>query len=267
MDTDLSGRVAVVTGAARNIGRAVATTLADAGARVAVVYQGDEKNGQETARLITEAGGVASAFHIDLEDLASITAGVESIKDVLGSPDILVNNAAIRPQIPLTKVTPEQWDQVFHVNVRGPFFLTQHLIADMVERRWGRIINMGGLHGYIGSAQRTHVHASKLAVIGMTRGIAFDVAESGVTANVVVPGRIATRRGDLSLYGAQEDSSAAAQTVLVKRMGDPQEVADMVLFLASERAGYMTGQEFFVTGGSFPMRPSPVSIVEKSESA
>jgi NAD(P)-dependent dehydrogenase (short-subunit alcohol dehydrogenase family) len=252
--------VAVVTGAARNIGRAVALTLADAGASVAVVYSTDEKNGLETARLVTEAGGKAQAFGIDLENLDSISAGVEAITSELGSPDILVNNAAIRPQIPLTEVTPERWDHVFRVNVRGPFFLTQKLVPAMVERRWGRIINMGGLHGYIGSANRSQVHASKLAVIGMTRGIAFDLAEHGVTANVVVPGRIATKRGALEEYGAQEDASAAAQTVLVKRQGKPQEVADMCLFLASERAGYITGQEFFVTGGSFPMRPSPVRL-------
>lgn len=258
MDTDLSGRVAVVTGAARNIGRAIALTLADAGASVAVVYQSDETNGLETARMITETGGKARAFGIDLEDLESISNGVDAITSELGSADILVNNAAIRPQISLADVTPERWDQVFRVNVRGPFFLTQKLVPAMVERRWGRIINMGGLHGYIGSANRTHVHASKLAVIGMTRGIAFDLAELGVTANVVVPGRIATKRGALEDYGAQEDASAAAQTVLVKRQGRPQEVADMCLFLASDRAGYLTGQEFFVTGGSFPMRPAPV---------
>lgn len=258
MDTDLSGRVAVVTGAARNIGAAVARTLAEAGARVAVVYQSHADAARDVALEITKAGGTAQAFRVDLEDVPSIPAAAAEIGAALGPPDILVNNAAIRPQIPWREVTPERWDQVFRVNVRGPFFLTQQLLPAMVERRWGRIVNMGGLHGYLGSANRTQVHASKLAVIGMTRGLAFDVAEYGVTANVVVPGRINVNRGAKELYGEPEDPTGAAQTVLVKRLGRPQEVADMCLFLASERAAYITGQEFFVTGGSFPMRPAPV---------
>jgi 3-oxoacyl-[acyl-carrier protein] reductase len=258
MDTNLSGRVAVVTGAARNIGRAVAVTLAEAGANVAVVYQTNEDSASQTVQEITEAGGKARAFRIDLQDLDSIAAGADAINSTFGGVDIVVNNAAIRPQVALTELTPELWDAVFAVNVRGPFFLSQRFIAHMVEQRWGRIINMGGLHGYIGSANRTQVHASKLAVLGMTRGIAFDVAPFGVTANVVVPGRIATSRGDAALYGVHDAPDVAAQTVLVKRMGRPEEVADMVLFLASDRAGYITGQELFVTGGSFPMRPSPI---------
>jgi 3-oxoacyl-[acyl-carrier protein] reductase len=255
MDTELTGRVAVVTGAARNIGRAVAVTLAAAGARVAVVHQGSDA--AETVRTIAEAGGTARAFRIDLQDLASVAAGADAIEAEFGGVDILVNNAAIRPQVKLPELTAKVWDEVFAVNVRGPFFFTQRLLPHMIEQRWGRIVNMGGLHGYIGSANRTQVHASKLAVVGMTRGIAFDVAEYGVTANVVVPGRIATRRGDAALYGAQEDPEHAARTVLVKRMGRPEEVADTCLFLVSERAGYITGQEIFVTGGSFPMRPAP----------
>lgn len=258
MDTNLSGRVAVVTGAAKNIGRAVASTLAGAGAAVAVMYGNDEANAKETVTGIAEAGGRAEAFQLDLQDLDSIAAAVEAVTSRLGAVDILVNNAAIRPQIALGEVTPERWDATFAVNVRGPFFLTQHVVTGMVERRWGRIINMGGLHGYLGSANRTQVHASKQAIVGMTRGIAFDVAPYGVTANVVVPGRIDTTRGDAANYGVHESTDVAAQLVLVKRMGRPQEVADMCLFLASESAGYITGQEMFVTGGSFPMRTSPI---------
>lgn len=258
MDTDLHGRVAVVTGAARNIGSAIARTFADAGASVALIYQTHGRHAEDVVREITNAGGRAKAFRVDLEDLESITSSVAHIRDVLGLADILVNNAAIRPQVPWREVTPEVWDRVFRVNVRGPFFLTQQLLPDMVERGWGRVINMGGVHGYLGSSRRTQVHASKQAVVGMTRGIAFDVAEHGVTANVVVPGRIAVDRGVKELYGEQEDPARAARTVLVRRLGKAQEVADMCLFLASERAGYITGQEFFVTGGTHPMYPSPL---------
>ncbi len=245
-----------MTGAARNIGRAIAQGLSAAGAQVAVVYGGDGAGATETVRLITAAGGKAAPFSIDLADLGSIAAGYEEITAALGPIDILVNNAAVRPRRPLTAVTPELWDTVFAVNVRGPFFLTQKIVPGMMARRWGRVINLGGLHGYKGSAERTQVHASKSAVVGMTRGIAFETAEYGVTANVVVPGRIATRRGAAEMYGAQEDATAAAATVLMKRLGRPEDVADMCVFLASDRAGYITGQELFVTGGTFPLVPS-----------
>ena len=256
MDTNLAGKTALVTGAGKNIGRAIAQALAAAGARVAVGYSGNADGAAETVRLITEAGGSASAFGVDLTDLNSVDAGYQAVVSALGPVDILVNNAAVRPRRKLADVTPELWDTVFAVNVRGPFFLTQKVVPGMVERRWGRIINLGGLHGYKGSAQRTQVHASKAAVIGMTRGLAFETAEYGVTANVVVPGRIAVQRGDVAMYGAQEDSSYAASTVLMKRQGRPEDIADMCLFLASDRASYISGQEIFVTGGTFPLIPS-----------
>jgi NAD(P)-dependent dehydrogenase (short-subunit alcohol dehydrogenase family) len=256
VDTGLIDKTALVTGAARNIGRAIARGLAATGARVAVVYGDDADGAAETVRQITEAGGTASQFRMNLADLGSIAAGHEAVADAFGPVDILVNNAAIRPRRKLADVTPELWDTVFAVNVRGPFFLIQKVVPGMVERRWGRVINLGGLHGYKGSAQRTQVHASKAAVVGMTRGIAFETAEYGVTANVVVPGRIATRRGAVDMYGAQEDEAVAASTVLMKRLGRPEDVADMCVFLASDRAGYITGQELFVTGGTFPMVPS-----------
>ncbi|HEX3646982.1 MAG TPA: SDR family oxidoreductase [Pseudonocardiaceae bacterium] len=256
MDTDLTGRTALVTGAARNIGRAIAVALAGAGARTAVVYSGNKDAAQETVRLITDTGGTAEAFGLDLTDLDSVAATADDVTAALGPVDILVNNAAVRPKRRLAEVTPDLWDHVFAVNVRGPFFLAQKFVPGMVARRWGRVINLGGLHGYKGSALRTQVHASKAAVIGMTRGIAFETAPYGVTANVVVPGRIDTERGDVAMYGAKEDTAQAAATVLMRRLGHPADVADMCLFLASDRAGYITGQELFVTGGTFPMVPS-----------
>jgi NAD(P)-dependent dehydrogenase (short-subunit alcohol dehydrogenase family) len=256
METNLVGEIALVTGAAQNIGRAIAQGLAAAGARVAVGYGGDAEGAAGTVAAISAAGGTASAFHIDLADLGSVTAAYEAVVNTFGPIDILVNNAAVRPRRKLADVTPELWDAVFAVNVRGPFFLSQKVVPGMVERRWGRIINLGGLHGYKGSAQRTQVHASKAAVIGMTRGLAFETAEYGVTANVVVPGRIATRRGAVDMYGAQEDATYAASTVLMKRQGQPDDIADMCVFLASDRASYITGQELFVTGGTFPLIPS-----------
>ncbi|HEY3883506.1 MAG TPA: SDR family oxidoreductase [Trebonia sp.] len=256
MDTNLTGKTALVTGAGKNIGRAIARGLAASGARVAVVYSGNADGAAETVAAIGEAGGTALPFGIDLTDLNSVSAGYEAVVAALGPVDILVNNAAVRPQRKLTDVTPELWDTVFAVNVRGPFFLAQKAVPGMMERRWGRIINLGGLHGYKGSAQRTQVHASKAAVIGMTRGLAFETAEYGVTANVVVPGRIAVNRGDATMYGKQEDASYAASTVLMKRQGRPEDIADMCVFLASDRASYISGQEIFVTGGTFPLIPS-----------
>ena len=256
MDTNLDGKTALVTGAGKNIGRAIARGLAASGARVAVVYSGNADGAAETVAAITGAGGTAHSFGIDLTDLTSVNAGYDAVVATLGPVDILVNNAAVRPQRKLTDVTPELWDTVFAVNVRGPFFLAQKVVPGMMERRWGRIINLGGLHGYKGSAQRTQVHASKAAVIGLTRGLAFETAEYGVTANVVVPGRIRVQRGDAAMYGKQEDHDKAASTVLMKRQGRPEDIADMCVFLASDRASYISGQEIFVTGGTFPLIPS-----------
>jgi 2-hydroxycyclohexanecarboxyl-CoA dehydrogenase len=255
VDTDLTGRVAVVTGGARNIGRAIAETLAIAGARVAVVWQSNESGAKETVEAITAAGNTAQAFHLDLLNLESIGSAVSAIEAALGPIDILVNNAAIRPERELAAVTSELWDEIFGINVKGPFFLTQRLLPGMIERRWGRVISLGGLHGHIGSSHRTQVHASKLALVGMTRGIAYESAPYGVTANVVVPGRIATTRGPVETYGAQMDAGEAAKKVLMQRMGKPQEVAGTVLFLASDQAAYISGQEIFVTGGVFPLVP------------
>jgi NAD(P)-dependent dehydrogenase (short-subunit alcohol dehydrogenase family) len=256
VDTNLAGKTALVTGAGKNIGRAIAAGLAASGAQVAVVYSGNADGAAETVRAITEAGGTALPFGIDLTDLSSIESGYQAVTAALGPVDILVNNAAVRPQRKLSDVTPELWDMVFAVNVRGPFFLAQKIVPGMIERRWGRIINLGGLHGYKGSAQRTQVHASKSAVIGLTRGLAFETAEYGVTANVVVPGRIRVQRGDAAMYGKQEDHDKAASTVLMKRQGRPEDIADMCVFLASDRASYISGQEIFVTGGTFPLIPS-----------
>lgn len=255
MDTDLTGRVAMVTGGSRNIGRAIAEALADAGAKVAVVWQSNEGGAKETVDAISTAGNTAQSFHLNLLDLASIGSCVAEIEAALGPVDILVNNAAIRPERELADVTPELWDEIFGINVKGPFFLSQAVIPGMVERRWGRLINLGGLHGYVGSRHRTQVHASKVALIGMTRGLAYETAPYGVTANIVVPGRIATTRGAAELYGAQMDTTEAAKKVLMQRMGKPQEIASMVLFLASDQAAYISGQEMFVTGGVFPLVP------------
>jgi NAD(P)-dependent dehydrogenase (short-subunit alcohol dehydrogenase family) len=255
VDTDLTGRVAVVTGGARNIGRAICQTLADAGAQVAVVWQSSETGAKETVEAITAAGNTARTFRLNLLELDSIPDTVSAIEEALGPVDILVNNAAIRPERDLAAVTPELWDEIFGINVKGPFFLTQRVLPGMIERRWGRVINLGGLHGYIGSSHRTHVHASKQAVLGMTRGIAYEGAPYGVTANVVVPGRIATTRGPAETYGAQMDAAEAAKKVLMQRMGKPQEIASMVLYLASDQAAYISGQEMFVTGGVFPLVP------------
>ena len=255
VDTDLTDRVAVVTGAARNIGRAICETLADAGARVAVVWQSSESGAKETVESIVAAGNTARAFQLNLLDLDSISSAVSAIEAELGPIDILVNNAAIRPERELAEVTPELWDEIFGINVKGPFFLTQRVLPGMIERRWGRVINLGGLHGYIGSHHRTQVHASKQAVLGMTRGVAYESAPYGVTANVVVPGRIATTRGPAEIYGAQMDAGEAAKKVLMQRMGKPREIASTVLFLASDQAAYISGQEIFVTGGVFPLIP------------
>jgi 3-oxoacyl-[acyl-carrier protein] reductase len=265
------GHTAIVTGANHGIGAATARALARDGCAVlcAFLRTGDPpdpgtpqayrdnraRDAGDVAAAIRAAGGAAAAVEADLSDPAVPARLFDAAEEHLGPVDILVNNAAIRPERDLAAVTPELWDEIFGINVKGPFFLTQRVLPGMIERRWGRVVNLGGLHGYIGSSHRTQVHASKQAVLGMTRGIAYEAAPYGVTANVVVPGRIATTRGPVETYGAQMDAGEAAKKVLMQRMGKPQEIASMVLYLASDQAAYISGQEMFVTGGVFPLVP------------
>ena len=253
MADELIGRVALITGGSRNIGRALALRFSDAGARVALTYNTDAENAEETVRLISERGGTAQAYQAALENPEVPDRLHAEVSADFGTIDLLVNSAAVRPRQVLGEVTAEAFDAVFALNVRAGFLLAQAAAPAMREQGFGRILFFGGLSSYIGQASRAAVMASKLAVVGVARSLAFDLAPEGVTVNVVVPGRIDTERGAVEQYGPARNREAQVALIPVGRMGSTEDVAELCLFLASPAASFLTGQELFVTGGAYPL--------------
>jgi 3-oxoacyl-[acyl-carrier protein] reductase len=250
---ELIGRVALITGGSRNIGRALALRFSDAGARVALTYNTDAENAEETVRLISERGGIAQAYQAALENPEVPDRLHAEVSADFGTVDLLVNSAAVRPRQVLGEVTAAAFDAVFALNVRAGFLLAQGAAPAMREQGFGRILFFGGLSSYIGQPSRAAVMASKLAVVGVARSLAFDLAPAGVTVNVVVPGRIDTDRGAVEQYGPARNREAQLALIPVGRMGSTEDVAELCLFLASPAASFLTGQELFVTGGAYPL--------------
>jgi NAD(P)-dependent dehydrogenase (short-subunit alcohol dehydrogenase family) len=250
---ELEGKVAVVTGGSRNIGRATALRLAGLGASVAVTYQVDAEGANETVRQVGELGIRAVAYQATLEDASVPESIIGLVERDLGPVDVLVNSAAIRPRQPLGEVSAEAFDSVFALNVRAGFLLAQAVAAGMRAREFGRIIFLGGISSYIGQSDRAAVMASKLAVVGLSRSLAFDLAPFGITVNVVVPGRIDTVRGAAEDYGPARDREGQAARTLVGHLGSPEDVAGCCAYLALPSTSFITGQELFVTGGAHPL--------------
>jgi NAD(P)-dependent dehydrogenase (short-subunit alcohol dehydrogenase family) len=240
MDLGLRGKVALVTGGASGIGRAVALSLAREGAAVAV----GDIDADAAAVVAEEAGGRCLAVTLDVAQEASCEAAVEQVTRVLGPVDILVNNAGICPFHTLAEITGDEWDRVLQVNLKGAFTLSQALLPGMMARGWGRIVNVSSMAGKVGGlAAGAHYSASKAGLICLTKSLARTGAGRGVTANAVAPAFIRT-----PLFTEEELAQRATQ-IPVGRPGEPEEVADAVAFLASERAGYITGATLDLNGG------------------
>ena len=249
----IDGRTALVTGAGRGLGRATARALAAAGASVLCAYQRDDAAADRVVGEIRADGGQASAVEIDVRSVDQLRSAVSELRATDTTIDILVNNAAIRPRQKLTEVTPEVWDEVFAVNLRGPFFLSQAVLPDMLARGWGRIVSISGIDAYRGGYERAAVSASKIGLVGLTRALAVEAAPHGVTVNTVVPGIMDTTRREPHGETLSALLEEGLGTIPVGRLGHENEVAHACLFLASEEAGYITGQELFVTGGAHPL--------------
>jgi 3-oxoacyl-[acyl-carrier protein] reductase len=251
VQVDIEGKVALVTGGVRNIGRATALALAGSGATVAVTYARDGEAAAETVAAVEAAGGKAAAYQVDLTDVDALRAAVRRVRDDLGDVSILVNNAAVRPQHRIDEIEPADFDGVVAVNMRAPFFTAQAVLPAMREQGWGRIVNLSGGTAVFGGVKRAHVVASKLGVVGLSRALALETATWGVTVNSVVPGAIDTTRAEASPVEHHLDR------IPVGRLGRPEEIAATVLFLCSPEAAYITGQEIKVTGGHSPLTRQP----------
>jgi 3-oxoacyl-[acyl-carrier protein] reductase len=245
ISADLSGQVAIVTGAARGLGRAIAETLAAAGAKVACVDVNVDVLDQAVAAL-NSAGRTAIALACDVTDSRRVGEVVDEVVKTLGGLDILVNNAGITRDNVVLRMKDEQWDAVIGINLKGTFLFTRAAARPMIKAHRGRIINIASVSGLMGNPGQANYSASKAGVIGLTRTIAKELAGRNVTVNAVAPGFIAT---EMTAALGDEILEEVKKRIPLGRLGEPQDVADAVLFLASEAAGFITGQVLTVDGG------------------
>lgn len=243
---ELTGRVALVTGASRNIGRAIALALAEGGASVVVAGRRDRTAVDSVVETIEAAGGRALGVLGDVSQPDDVTAMVEGCLGEFGRLDILVNNAAVRDEAPLADLTYEHWREVMALSLDAPFLLAKAALEPLSRAGQGAIVNIGGLTAYIGARNRAHVVAAKSGLDGLTKALAHEMAERGVTVNLVSPGLIETVR-----EGGHRPHHHGATANLLGRRGTPEEVAAMVRFLAGPAARYVTGQTLHVNGGAY----------------
>ncbi|SEO56936.1 3-oxoacyl-[acyl-carrier-protein] reductase [Propionispora vibrioides] len=242
----LDNKVAVVTGASRGIGRAVALALAQAGAKVVINYAGNAAAAREVEEKITALGGEALVVQADVAQLESVEDLVKQAIEKFGRIDILVNNAGITRDNLLMRMKEEDWDAVINTNLKGIFNCTKTIARVMMKQRSGKIINMSSVVGVTGNAGQANYAAAKAGVIGFTKSMAKELASRGITVNAVAPGFIAT---DMTAVLSDQIKEELAGRVPLGRLGSAEEVASAVLFLVSDAATYITGQTLHVDGG------------------
>jgi 3-oxoacyl-[acyl-carrier protein] reductase len=242
----LKDQVAIVTGGARGIGKAIVQALAAEGAKVAIVYRGSQSAADELVTALRGNGAVAAAFCLDVADGPAVQAGVERIEQELGAVDILVNNAGVIHDDLFVRLEPEHWDKVLKTNLGGTYNFCRAVAYGMMKRRKGRIINVSSVAATHVNPGQTNYAASKGAINSFTRALAVELAPRGVTVNAVAPGFIET---DMSAAVRNKAGDLIKKFIPMRRIGTPEDVARVAIFLASPDAAYVTGQVLTVDGG------------------
>jgi 3-oxoacyl-[acyl-carrier protein] reductase len=245
----LAGKIAIVTGAGKNIGKAIALRLAQDGAAVVVNGRGDRAIVEETVREIRAAGGRAMPYLADVSKADAVAGMIDAAVKEFGGVDIAINNAGLRRQTPFLQMNLEEWHEILSVALDGAFILAKAAAPEMIKRGGGALIGLSGVSHHAGSVGRVHVNASKAGLEGLMRGLAMELAPHNITANCVAPGSIDTVRGPSA--GGAHGRGSISREIPAGRQGRPEEIAAMVRFLVGPEGRYVTGQTIHVNGGLF----------------
>jgi len=243
---ELEGKVALVTGASRGIGRAIALKLASLGARVAVNYHGNDTEAAKVLQAIILNGGEAIALKADVTNNEGVKDMIHQIVDKWGKINILVNNAGVTRDNLLLMMKDQEWDDVIDTNLKGTYLCTKYALRSMLRQDYGRIISISSISGIMGNIGQSNYSASKAGIIGFTKSIAREIGSRGITVNAVAPGFIDT---DMTAKLPEKIKESAIALTSLKRFGKPEDIAELVSFLASNQASYITGQVIGIDGG------------------
>jgi 3-oxoacyl-[acyl-carrier protein] reductase len=248
--TGLKDKVALVTGSSRGIGKATALALVQEGAKVVVNYEKNQKKAQDFVAQIQKDGGQAMVFKADVSQVEEVVKMKNNIKEQMGPVDILINNAGIHQHRKSWELTSDDWNRVVGVNLTGVFNCTKAFTPDMIENKWGKIVNISSVIAYIGTDHEVHYAASKGGVVSATKSLALELAPYNIRVNAVSPGYVET---DMTKFSNEDEKQFYLEKIPLRRLGAPSEIADCVLFLCSDRSSYITGQVIQVNGGlAFP---------------